>query len=113
MKKVLFMLTFLLILMSCGTAYRVEVSDFGVGVTSAYTYENDTLDVNGIDSMLVVDKLPKVEKWASLGMKDAETSVGYKYSTLYDRTSGIVYTIKQIGNEKYVVSKRILNKKVQ
>jgi hypothetical protein len=67
----------------------------------------DTLTVVQFDSLITADNLPAYKKWIKTYLKDAETNESIEYSTLYDKTTDIIYTIKYLTtNKKYVVLKR-------
>lgn len=96
------------VLIGCKTTESVSTFGSGnVNVTSVKKLSIDTLTVIQVDSMINVDKLPVLKKWKSSKMTDYETGKPYVYSTLYDTTSNIIYTVKTLGNnEIYVVMKR-------
>ena len=56
--------------------------------------KNDTLDILQLDSLTKADKLPEYNKWLKTPIKDGDDNNLYEYSTLYDKTTGIIYTIK-------------------
>lgn len=56
--------------------------------------KNDTLDILQLDSLTKADKLPEYNKWIKTPIEDGDDSNVYEYSTLYDKTTGIIYTIK-------------------
>ena len=40
-------------------------------------------------------------------MKDGDTNVAYEYATIFDKSTGIIYTVKYLRDSKvYVVQKR-------
>ena len=84
---------------------------YGVNVQQAWTLKPETLNVAGIDSLRKADKLPKIEKWTSSSFTDDENNVRSIYRTLYDRTTGIVYTLKQLDANTSVLTKRIIKTK--
>lgn len=88
------------------TRNKSNDSIYSVSIKSVRTMENDTLNILQLDSLVKVDKLPAYEKWVKTAIKDADDNNIYEYSTLYDKTTGIIYTIKQIRNKKYVVQKK-------
>lgn len=99
-------------MVACGSSKSVVNPDaFGVTVDSVVTMSLDTLTVSQMDSMIVADELPVYSDWAKTYLKDGSNNKGYEWATLYDPTTGIVYTVKNIGNEQYVVMKRITRSK--
>lgn len=82
---------------------------FGVQIEKVHTLVPCTLNIFQMDSMLQTDKLPKLNKWTKNPLTDEETKVLTNYMTLYDRTSNIVYTIKEMKDGKFVVSKKLIN----
>ena len=110
MKKIyLYLITSIVLLLAgCKTAQQPTIFGGGnVNVSTAKSMGPDTLTVIQIDSMVVADKLPAINKWNASRMKDHETGIQYIYSTLYDPTSKIIYTVKVLSdNELYVVMKR-------
>ena len=70
------------------------------------TMKNDTLDILQLDSLTKADKLPEYNKWIKTPIKDGDDNNVYEYSTLYDKTTGIIYTVKQIKHNQYVVQKK-------
>lgn len=81
-------------------------SIYSVSVKSVRTMKNDTLDILQLDSLTKADKLPSYQKWVKTPIKDGDDNTAYEYSTLYDKTTGIIYTIKQLKNKRYVVQKK-------
>ena len=100
---------------SCHTQQNGVTTDddniYGVNVQQAWTLKPETLNVAGIDSLRKADKLPKIEKWTSSSFTDDENNVRSIYRTLYDRTTGIVYTLKQLDANTSVLTKRIIKTK--
>lgn len=94
----------------CADTEQINSSDiYGVNATNAQTFAIDTLDNAKIDSLVRVDRLPKISKWAVSQFKDEETGQMNEYRTLYDKETKTVYTLKKIGNGLYVLQKRTLN----
>lgn len=83
-----------------------ETSVYGVSVQGAWTLKPETLTVAGVDSLIRVDKLPKIEKWTSTTFEDDETGTKLVYRTLFDKTTGIIYTLKFMDKQTTVLSKR-------
>ena len=81
-------------------------SIYSVSIKSVKTMKNDTLDILQLDSLTKADKLPEYNKWIKTPIKDGDDNNLYEYSTLYDKTTGIIYTIKQIKHNQYVVQKK-------
>lgn len=81
-------------------------STYSVSIKSVKTMKNDTLDILQLDSLTKADKLPEYNKWIKTPIEDGDDSNVYEYSTLYDKTTGIIYTIKQIKHNQYVVQKK-------
>lgn len=108
MKKLLYLFVSLILVCSCDPTKKVTNTDtYGVSVENIKSMGIDTLTAIQVDSMTKHDKLPNKSKWAKTYLKDEETNTGYEYTTLYDRTSNIVYIIKFLRTENvYVVKKR-------
>lgn len=108
MKKLLYLFVTLVLVCSCDqTKKTINDNTYGVSVENVKSMGIDTLTAVQVDSMTKHDKLPNKSKWVKTYLKDEETKTGYEYTTLYDRTSNIVYTIKYLKNENvYVVKKR-------
>lgn len=110
MKKLLYILLCLVLVCSCDlTKKNAKQNDnvYGVSVSSIYKMSIDTFTVVQVDSMTKADKLPNKSKWETTYLKDGETNVAYEYKTLYDKNTGIIYTLKYLKNQKlYVVKKR-------
>ena len=100
----------MLSLFGCGSTKNVVSEDgensYGMSVVNAKQWKPDTLTSVKVDSMLVADKLPTLNKWNKSIFKDYETNVGYTYYNLFDKTTNIMYTIKVLGTDIYVVSKK-------
>lgn len=109
MKKLLYLFVTLILVCSCDPTKK-NVTDnnaYGVFVENVKSMGIDTLTAIQVDSMTKHDKLPNKSKWVKTYLKDEETKTGYEYTTLYDRTSNIVYTIKYLkAKNVYVVKKR-------
>ena len=56
--------------------------------------KKDTLDILQWDALTKADKLPEYNKWIKTPIKDSDDNNLYEYSTLYDKTTSIIYTIK-------------------
>ena len=101
-----FIISLFLSLSGCKTASVENDWTFGVSATNIWTTGPDTLCVAQMDSVVKADRLPIVDKWSKSVFKDYETNENYMYHTLYDKTSNTIYTIKVLGTETYVMSKR-------
>lgn len=112
MKKLfyIFVTAAMLTICSCHTQQTSVSTDgiYGVSVQQAWTLKPETLSVAGIDSLRKADKLPKIEKWTTSSFTDDENNVRSIYRTLYDRTTGIVYTLKQLDANTSVLTKRVI-----
>lgn len=110
MKNIWFIgiLSVLLTFGSCGSQKTVtDENSFGVNVTSIKNISIDTLIVTQLDSLTNTDKLPEYSKWNKTYLKDADSNKAYEYGTIYDSTSGIIYTVKFLKDKTvYVVSKK-------
>lgn len=108
MRKLLYLFVSLILICSCDPTKQATNNDtYGVSVENIKSMGIDTLTAIQVDSMTKHDKLPNKSKWSKTYLKDEETNTGYEYTTLYDRTSNIVYTIKFLRTENvYVVKKR-------
>lgn len=102
------MFIFCCVLFSCGPTKSLQQDNtYGVSIKNIKTLSLDTLTVVQFDSLITADKLPAYKKWVKTYLKDAETNESIEYSTLYDKTTDIIYTIKYLKtNKKYVVLKR-------
>lgn len=98
-------ITLALIFAAC-TSQKESVSTFGINATDARTFSPDTIDVLGVDSLMKADDLPDIGRWASSTFVDDETHRAFIYRTLYDRTSGIIYTLKTLQDGRFVLIKR-------
>ena len=100
----------MLSLFGCGPTKNVASEDgensYGMSVVNAKQWKPDTLTSVKVDSMLVADKLPALNKWNKSAFKDYETNVGYTYYNLFDKTTNIMYTIKVLDTDIYVISKK-------
>ena len=109
MKKLLYLFVTLILVCSCDPTKKTINNDnvYGVSVENIKSMGIDTLTGVQVDSMTKHDKLPNKSKWVKTYLKDEESKTGYEYTTLYDRTSNIVYTIKYLKDKNvYVVKKR-------
>ena len=115
MRKLLYTFIISAFIASCAPTKNIQSNDsdntYGVYVQAALTLRPETLDVAGIDSMLQHDQLPLTRKWATASYVDEESGVRQIYRTLYDRSTQIIYTIKELGNNVFVVSKRQIGEK--
>ena len=94
---------------SCGTKNNNQVKDsvYSVSITSVRTMNNDTLNSAQLDSLIMIDSLPQYDKWIKTSIKDADNNKAYEYGTLYDKNSGIIYTVKSLRDKSvYVVQKK-------
>lgn len=114
MKKILSILslTVCIALASCKTGQTVQTDElngtYGVAVTSSSVTAPDTLDNYKIDSLLRVDRLPAIHKWASSVYIDDENGKASQYRTLYDRSTNTIYTLKTLADQRFVLIKRII-----
>ena len=101
----------LIFITSCKTNSETSYvfDTYGVSVQSAKTMKPDTLNTAQMDSVLKADNLPAIQKWVSANHTDAETKRTNTYKTLYDNTTNVIYTIKIINNNMYILSKRKLS----
>ena len=84
------------------------LNGFGVSITKVKHMGYDTLTVKQIDSLVLADTLPVFTKTY---IKDAENNKTYEYRLLYDKNSGMTYTIKTLSKDIYVLQKRKTVKK--
>lgn len=92
---------------SCGTGTKVAEPTYSASITSVKNLGIDTLTVIQLDSLTNADKLPSYSKWNKSYMKDGDTNVAYEYATIFDKSTGIIYTVKYLRDSKvYVVQKR-------
>lgn len=114
MKKLLYLFVCLTMVCSCNPTKK-NVNDnnvYSVSVENVKSMGIDTLTSIQVDSMTKHDKLPNKSKWVKTYLKDEESKTGYEYTTLYDRTSNIVYTVKFLKDKNvYVVKKRKISTK--
>jgi hypothetical protein len=98
-------------LSACKTGQEVSTerpNSYGVSVTASSATKPDTLTAQRVDSLIYVDKLPTINKWVSSVYIDEETKCGYEFWTLYDRTTNIIYTLKLLPDNRFVMIKRTL-----
>lgn len=110
MKKFSYIIALLTILFcfGCKSLNEQQELTYGVSATSARTYGPDTLLTVQMDSVVKHDKLPVIAKWVRSEYKDYESNKIVVCRTLYDQTSSTVYTVKELGNGVFVMSKRVL-----
>lgn len=110
MKKwfhLVYILLIMIILYSCKPTQNVSENLYSVSISDIQMMGIDTLNNIQMDSMINVDKLPKYSKWQKVYLQDFETGLRYEYSTLYDKTTYIIYSVKYLKNDKlYIVKKR-------
>ena len=76
-------------------------------ITSVKNLGIDTLTVIQLDSLTKADKRPSYSKWNKSYMRDGETNKAYEYATIFDKTTGLIYTVKYLQDKScYVVQKR-------
>lgn len=94
---------------SCGTKENTQKNDstYSVSINSVRTMKNDTLNTIQLDSMIKADALPQYSKWIKTSIKDGDNNKAYEYGTLFDKNSGIIYTVKSLRDKSvYVVQKK-------
>lgn len=92
---------------SCGSSNKVTEPTYSASITSVRNLGVDTLTVIQLDSLTKADKLPVYAKWNKSYMKDGDNNKSYEYTTIFDKTTGIIYTVKYLRDDKvYVVQKR-------
>ena len=115
MRKLFYTFIITAFIASCTPTKSIQSNNsdntYGVSVQAALTLRPETLDVAGVDSMLKHDQLPATRKWATASYVDDESGVRQVYHTLYDRSTQIIYTIKELGNNVFVLSKRQIGEK--
>lgn len=111
MRKIFYIISFVAAL-SFSACHTTETATgdgtYGVAVQSNKTSKPDTINSIGLDSLVRVDRLPKVQKWATSTFVDDETGKPIVYRTLYDRTTNTIYTIKILEQNVFVLSKKYL-----
>ena len=111
MRKIFYIISFVAALSfsACHTTETTTTNGiYGVSVQGNKTSKPDTLNSIGLDSMVRVDRLPKVQKWATSTFVDDETGKAIVYRTLYDRTTNTIYTLKTLDQNVFVLSKKYL-----
>lgn len=113
MKHILFIISTICIICitACKSKEALTDNTYGVSIASAKTFKPDTLTAAGIDSLVKVDKLPAFSKWVSAMFIDDESNISYKFKTIFDNRTNIVYTVKTLNQTLFVVSKRKLTTK--
>lgn len=111
LKYILFgsLLSLMVSFSSCGTKNNSQGNDstYSVSIKSVRTMKNDTLNSVQLDSLITVDSLPQYSKWIKTSIKDGDNNKAYEYGTLYDKNSGIIYTVKSLRDKSvYVVQKK-------
>ena len=92
---------------SCGSKKTLTEPSYTVSVTSVKNLGTDTLTVMQLDSWTKAANLPSYSKWNKSYMRDGETNKAYEYATIYDKTTGLIYTVKYLQDKScYVVQKR-------
>ena len=92
---------------SCGSKKTVTEPAYTVSITSVQNLGIDTLTVIQLDSLTKADSLPSYSKWNKSYMRDGETNKAYEYATIFDKTTGLIYTVKYLQDKsRYVVQKR-------
>lgn len=92
---------------SCGSKKTLTEPTYTVSITSVKNLGIDTLTVIQLDSLTKADNLPSYSKWNKSYMRDGETNKAYEYATIYDKTTGLIYTVKYLQDKScYVVQKR-------
>lgn len=114
MKKLfLIFIPILLFVIGCTSHKNTVIPDlYSVNVSDVYTMSVDTFSILEIDSMINCDNLPKYDMWTKTYLKDGSTGKSYEYSTLYDPSQEIVYTIKKMlynTDYIYIVMKRLVS----
>lgn len=100
----------LILLAACKTQTETVVTDSGLSYAPNWTksFAPDTLSVSQLDSVSVADRLPSFNKWRSSVFKDNETSKNTVYFTILDPETNIIYTVKQLEKDKYVLFKKLI-----
>lgn len=94
-------------LASCKTSQDVSTpGSYGVSAVASSVTKPDTLDAQKTDSLLRVDCLPAINKWASSVYIDDESGREFTYRTLYDRSTNTIYTLKTLSDGRLVLIKR-------
>lgn len=92
---------------SCCSSSKGTEPIYSASITSIRNLGTDSLTVIQLDSLTTADKLPVYSKWNKSYMRDGDTNKAYEYATIFDKTTGIIYTVKYLRDEKiYVVQKR-------
>lgn len=99
--------SFIISCSSCDTKKTDGTNTYSATITSIKNLGVDTLNSLQIDSLTKVDKLPAYSKWNKSYMRDGDTNKAYEYATLYDKSTGIIYTVKYLREQqRYVVQKK-------
>lgn len=84
-------------------------NNYGVNITSVKHVSLDTLTIFQLDSIINADTLPKYTNWTKTYLKDGETNKPYEYGVLYNKATGVIYTIKKLQNPTdtlYILQKK-------
>lgn len=111
-KKVLVNVFFVVIFFGCATMKHNIPHDieYGTSMRTAYTIENGSS--YQIDSIIMADTLPAIEKWMHMSYVDYETNkkiIKRMYIRTYGNGNESVYIIMG-NNEPYEITKRITQK---
>lgn len=109
-KKVLLGLGISLMLFSCGVVKKQqERNDYPLGASMKITCNIENGKFHQIDSIIVTDTLPPLNKWLRSVYLDYETGkryMKYMYIKRYDEQKEVVYLV--FGNEEpFKITKRI------
>lgn len=107
---VLSVMTIITVLCCCSSSKNSinTLGVYGVSVSKAQIIKPDTLNYIQIDSVMRVDALPVLDKWTTSTFKDEESGTMMSYKTLFDKSTNIVYTIKILDNNTFVLSKKVV-----
>ena len=98
-------------LSSCHTQKSAVPESYGNSITSVKSLKPDTFTVAQMDSVVKVDKLPSYGKWNAASFKEDESLKAYEYRSLFDSRTGVVYTLKDLRDGRFVLRKRIVKTK--
>ena len=91
---------------SCQIIKKTTEQLYSYTPQSILSYKPDTLNISQLDSVSNVDNIPNFKKWKQSTFKDAESGSNYIYRVLVNPNNNIVYTIKQLSVNKFVLLKK-------
>lgn len=109
MKNCLFsLLSILFFICSCSTINTSRLGSYNISIKDNYVYIYDTINQRQLDSIIIADTLPGLQKWVKSHITEYENNIKYNYYYYLKKSNNISYTLKEIKDSYFILNKKKL-----